>query len=372
MPDHPNVWTDGSLGLDRVTGISASGAGFFAHSPEDCWNGSRWCHVDRVHLEGQVHSCRGFCSVPGPLQSVQRAEMWGVILALLSSSAVHLGVDNLGVVSHVKGHADEGMVHDGWVREVDDAADEAADFDRRRVGNAVIDARRNKSGVCGRWYPVVLNLHRFFIANSRAVVNHDGREGTAPDPLVWVCRCPVPRGVGWFIAVRDRAFFLGHLVLGILSGLRCLLLLSVLKTLLIGLTLLVFWLNGLPFLELCIGLLGVRNLVLVVFQYVELLVLYELWAGERLTLEKAHPRYLRTGRPISVSAVPFGPGIDIWRSCRFIGAMMRSLCSFAWWGLVGLCPALLVLIIAGFVILGGKSVVMDLLLGLVKVLLSFS
>ena len=30
--------------------------------------------------------------------------------------------------------------------------------------------------------------------------------------------------------------------------------------------------------------------------------------------------------PISVSAVPSGPGIDIWRSCRFIGAVMRSLC----------------------------------------------
>ena len=26
------------------------------------------------------------------------------------------------------------------------------------------------------------------------------------------------------------------------------------------------------------------------------------------------------------SAVPFGPGIDIWRSCRFIGSLMRSLC----------------------------------------------
>ena len=26
-----------------------------------------------------------------------------------------------------------------------------------------------------------------------------------------------------------------------------------------------------------------------------------------------------------MSAVPFGPGIDIWRSCRFIGALMRSL-----------------------------------------------
>ena len=60
--------------------------------------------------------------------------------------------------------------------------------------------------------------------------------------------------------------------------------------------------------------------------FVELLILYELWAGERLVLEKAHPRYLRPGCLISVSAVPFGPGIDIWRSCRFIGAMMRSLC----------------------------------------------
>ena len=60
--------------------------------------------------------------------------------------------------------------------------------------------------------------------------------------------------------------------------------------------------------------------------YVELLILYELWAGERLSLEKAHPRYLRPGRPISVSAVPFGSGTDIWRSCRFNGALMRSLC----------------------------------------------
>ena len=60
--------------------------------------------------------------------------------------------------------------------------------------------------------------------------------------------------------------------------------------------------------------------------YVELLIMYELWAGERLSLEKAHLRYLRPGRPISVSAVLFGPGTDIWRSCRFVGCLMRSLC----------------------------------------------
>ena len=44
---------------------------------------------------------RGFLSVPGPLQTVQRAELWGVILVLQASGGVHLGVDNLGVVRHV-------------------------------------------------------------------------------------------------------------------------------------------------------------------------------------------------------------------------------------------------------------------------------
>ena len=63
--------------------------------------------------------------------------------------------------------------------------------------------------------------------------------------------------------------------------------------------------------------------------YVELLILYELSAGERLTSPEAHPRYLRPGRPISASAVPFGPSIDVWRSCCFIGALMR-LRQFGW------------------------------------------
>ena len=59
--------------------------------------------------------------------------------------------------------------------------------------------------------------------------------------------------------------------------------------------------------------------------FVEVLILYELWAGERLFLEKVVPQYRRPGRPISVSAVPFGPGTEIWRSCRFIGALFRAL-----------------------------------------------
>ena len=288
-----------------------------------------------------------------------------------SSSAVHLGVDNLGVVRHVgrlldgyhgsvpwelvkegdllllidwmlrlggldtvriakvKGHADEGLVHDGRVGELDrlgdDAADEAADFGRRRVGNAVIDARRNLSGVCGRWYPVILDLHRFFIAISRAVVNHDGGDGTVPDPLV-VCWCS-PQEVSVGSCGSGPFFFLP-----VLPGIWDSEWVNVPAYAICAEDivhwpytpgLLVKWVSFLgslhwPVGDLDLGVGGVS--------YVELLILYELWVGERLSLEKAHPRYLRPGRPISVSPVPFGPGIDIWRSCRFIGALMRSRC----------------------------------------------
>ena len=131
-----------------------------------------------------------------------------VILALQSSDAVHVGVDNLGVVRHsghllddcycsppfelvtdgdllvlirrmldlrsrdtvriskVKGHADEALVPAGCVRDLDrldnNGTDEAADFGRRRVPWWIIDARRNFSGVCARWRPLVVGLHRFF------------------------------------------------------------------------------------------------------------------------------------------------------------------------------------------------------------------
>ena len=55
------------------------------------------------------------------------------------------------------------------------------------------------------WYPIILDLHRFFIAVSRAVVNLDGRGGTAPDPLVWSAG-PLHKRRRLVHAVRDRAF----------------------------------------------------------------------------------------------------------------------------------------------------------------------
>ena len=205
----PDVWTDGSRIEDRLSTVSSSGAGFSSGLSGRFWAGRTWGHVDSDDQGNRaVASCRGYCSVPGPLQTVQRAEFWGVILALQASCGVHLGIDNLNVVRHVgrlldnnlgarpfeilkdgdllclihrmlllrgfdtvkiskvKGHADEGMVLQGRVRDLDrlgnKAADEAADFGRRRVPVHVVDARMNLVGVCSRWYPVVCHLHRFF------------------------------------------------------------------------------------------------------------------------------------------------------------------------------------------------------------------
>ena len=168
-------------------------------------------------------------------------------------------------------------------------------------------------------------LHMFFIAISRAVVNHNEDDGTALDPLVWSAGAlprrrwlvhvvgdhamlhepPAAWASGWFI-VPASAKGAGNVASWPYSG-----------------SVLVKWVTFLGSLHWPVGGadLGVGGVT-----YVEMLILYELWAGERLTLEKAHHRCLKPGRPISVSAVPFGPGIDIWRSCQFVGALMGSFC----------------------------------------------
>ena len=46
-------------------------------------------------------------------------------------------------------------------------------------------ARRVLLNARNRWYPIMLQLHRFMVAISRVAVNHDGEGGSALDPLVW-------------------------------------------------------------------------------------------------------------------------------------------------------------------------------------------
>ena len=163
------------------------------------------------------------------------------------------------------------------------------------------------------------------MAIARAVVNHhDGGGGTAPDPLVWSAGS-LPKRRGVVNAVRNFAFLPGPVDLwsgewvsfGV-SGVTV----EDVRVWPFSVSLLVKVSAFLGTLHWPVAAddLGVGGV-----SFVEMLILYELWAGERLSLEKAVPRHRRVGRLISVSAVPFGPGIDIWRSCRFLGAIFRAL-----------------------------------------------
>ena len=64
--------------------------------------------VDSGHLDllpplpGDAgEACRLYCSIRGLLQTVQRTEIWGVLVALQGCTRMHVGVDNLNVLRHV-------------------------------------------------------------------------------------------------------------------------------------------------------------------------------------------------------------------------------------------------------------------------------
>ena len=167
--------------------------------------------------DARLERCRAFMPVPGPLQSVQRAEFWVplllcsrtglVIWVLITSMLLGLLVgcwvkavwlkplplvkDRYLVaiaqymirarrqdtvrVTKVKGLSTEVDVLQDRVREEDRLgnaeAEAAADLGRRHLSDA------------GR---AILQLHRFMVANVQSCCqSHHGRGGSAPGPLVW-------------------------------------------------------------------------------------------------------------------------------------------------------------------------------------------
>ena len=175
-----------------------------------------------------------------------------------------------------------------------------------------------------------------FFAIARVVVNLDDGRGTAPDPLVW-CASSLPKRPKITHAVRDFAFLPGPV--GIWDG----------NWVSFGVSSITaedvrVWPYSVSLLVKVSACLGTLHWPAGAVEFgvgrgegggggsfVELLILYEQWAGERLCLEAAIPKSRRVGRPISVSAVPFGPGIDIWRSCRFFGCYFSCFTYAAWW-----------------------------------------
>ena len=100
VPVTPDIWTDGSREPIPHLNVEVAGAGAFVHSLAIIFDSTHWGHAQ--DLDGQQEgSSHIFSGILGPLQSVQRAEYWGVILALQAYSGIHIGIDNLNALRGV-------------------------------------------------------------------------------------------------------------------------------------------------------------------------------------------------------------------------------------------------------------------------------
>ena len=110
-------------------------------------------------------------------------------LVVLVQYMIRIGGRETVRFTKVKGHAEDVDAQQGRVRLEDQVgnaeADTAADLGRRHQSEVLIDAKRRLLTARSHWYPIIFDLHRFIIAVARVSANHDGKGGTAPDPLVW-------------------------------------------------------------------------------------------------------------------------------------------------------------------------------------------
>ena len=101
MPEHPNVWTDGSReDCSSIGGFDVAGAGVYLPASELAFDGLIW-ETAEEYGDARLERCSAFLPVPGVMQTVQRAEFWGAIVALQAYWPCHLGIDNLNVVRSI-------------------------------------------------------------------------------------------------------------------------------------------------------------------------------------------------------------------------------------------------------------------------------
>ena len=230
MLDSLNVWTDGSLARDPLTALCAL-----------------LQLISTLVFAGSLGFMRGWGRVRSFLLvlTVQRDELWSATLALQAWIPVYVGIDNVTVVrqlgeliddriggvplqwlaggelldfirsilhvwglgtnrvAKVKGHAADEIAREGQVRAVEQVdnqhADGAAELRRRTVPKSAIDARRWHFAAASYCCRIVEDLHRFFVAICRVMVNEDGTVGVSGGVLRYLLhlwsflrRCLIP------------------------------------------------------------------------------------------------------------------------------------------------------------------------------------
>ena len=179
-----------------------------------------------------------------------------------------------------------------------------------------MDARRALLNAREFGYPTMLQLHRFMVAVSRVSVNHDGRGGSAPDPLVCDHRSRIKHRKVDIRVIVGLASMPGPP--GILGrGCRFMVGVSPVLILLFGPVVSACRASLLPFLGSLHWPADSGDLGHFGISYLEVLILFEQWAGHRLLSEKVTRPHVRAHRPISISSVPVSEGIEIRQGCRF-------------------------------------------------------
>ena len=88
------MWTDGSReDFSSVGEFEVAGAGVRLPASELAFDSLVWGTAEG-YGHARLERCRAFLPVPGVMQTVQRAEFWGAIVAMQAYWPRHLGIDN--------------------------------------------------------------------------------------------------------------------------------------------------------------------------------------------------------------------------------------------------------------------------------------
>ena len=241
-------------------------------------------------------------------------------------------------------------------------ADNAADLGRRHQSEVLIDARRRLLGTRSHWYPIMTDLHRLMLILPLFLV-HLGFCIVLGFRLILVTLLGLTLLLGLNsvgILVKITSFLktlhwpsgtadLGHFGISFLelvilfeqrAGHRllsekvtrphvrayCLILISSVPVtegieippviILVRFTSFLGTLHW-PSVLLIWVILGVS--------FLELLILFEQWAGHRLLSEKVTRPHVRAGRSILLPSVPVSEGIEIRHGCQFLSSLVRAL-----------------------------------------------
>ena len=88
--------------------------------------------------------------------------------------------------------------------------------------------------------------------------------------------------------------------------------------------------------------------------FLEILILFEQWAGHRLLSEKVTRPHTRPDRPILIPSAPVSEGVEIRQGCQFVSSLLTTLSKLPG-GMGRFCHVALVPTCLDFVIWGGVN-----------------